>query len=629
VTFSYTGPFWTWEDWESELDWMALHGINLALAWVGIEKHLVNLWRGIGFNDTEIWDFFSGPAFQAWNRFGNIQGDWTPDTTTGPSQGLPMEWIDGQFELQKKIVARMVQLGITPILPAFTGFVPRTIQRVRPDAKVLIGSQWSGFGLRYTNDTFLNPSENVQLFTELQRTFIKSQFEAYGNITHVFTLDQYNENTPPFGDIGFLRNLTYNTWQSLKAADPQSTWLMQGWLFFQQETFWTIDRIEAFLGGVTVNSDMLILDLWSESMPQWQRTNSYFGKPWIWCQLHDYGGTLGLYGQIMNVTVNPIEALHNSSSLVGFGLTPEGQEGNQIIYDLLLDQAWSETPIETQAYFKGWVSSRYGGNKIPDQLYTAWDLMRSTVYNNTNSSFTNVEKSILELTPSITGLYNQPFTSITYDPAVLVKVWNLFYRAADFDPPLWDSPTFRYDIVDVTRQVLSNAFTEKYHTFVQSYNSSANYNTSCGGNDLLTLLESLDAVLSTNKHFSLSTWLASARSFAHTANMTAYYEYNARNQITLWGPNGEINGYASKVWGGLVRSYYLPRWKIFLQYLDDHPVDTYNGTELTGDLLNFSQRWQIETWGLSPAESFVVSDDLRTVLGRALVDWPSIFGTSG
>ena len=30
-------------------------------------------------------------------------------------------------------------------------------------------------------------------------------------------------------------------------------------------------------------------------------------------------------------------------------------------------------------------------------------------------------------------------------------------------------------------------------------------------------------------------------------------EFNARNQVTLWGPNGEINDYAAKSWGGLVK----------------------------------------------------------------------------
>src|SRR5947207_5763774 len=31
VTFSYTTVWWTWEDWENMLDWMALHGINFPL----------------------------------------------------------------------------------------------------------------------------------------------------------------------------------------------------------------------------------------------------------------------------------------------------------------------------------------------------------------------------------------------------------------------------------------------------------------------------------------------------------------------------------------------------------------------------------------------------------------------
>lgn len=103
--------------------------------------------------------------------------------------------------------------------------------------------------------------------------------------------------------------------------------MLQGWLFYSSATFWTNDRVEAYLGGVD-NSDMLILDLFSESQPQWQRLNSYFGKPWIWCELHGYGANMGLYGQVENVTINPIAALTNTTStMVGMGLTMEGQEG--------------------------------------------------------------------------------------------------------------------------------------------------------------------------------------------------------------------------------------------------------------------------------------------------------------
>ena len=95
----------------------------------------------------------------------------------------------------------MIDLGMTPILPAFTGFVPRSITHVYPNASVLIGSEWEDFSPEFTNVTFLNPSDNLELFTSLQEDFIARQRDAYGNVTHYYTLDQYNENDPSSGDL--------------------------------------------------------------------------------------------------------------------------------------------------------------------------------------------------------------------------------------------------------------------------------------------------------------------------------------------------------------------------------------------------------------------------------------------
>ena len=35
VTPSYSMAYWDWPRWEAEIDWMALHGINLPLAFTG------------------------------------------------------------------------------------------------------------------------------------------------------------------------------------------------------------------------------------------------------------------------------------------------------------------------------------------------------------------------------------------------------------------------------------------------------------------------------------------------------------------------------------------------------------------------------------------------------------------
>lgn len=53
--------------------------------------------------------------------------------------------------------------------------------------------------------------------------------------------------------------------------------------------------------GNSTQGRMIILDLQSEITPQYTRLKSYFGQPYIWCMLHDFGGTISLYGALENV----------------------------------------------------------------------------------------------------------------------------------------------------------------------------------------------------------------------------------------------------------------------------------------------------------------------------------------
>ena len=109
-TFGYTMPWWGWKEWERFIDWMALNGVTMPLAITGQEAVWQKVWRKHGLTDEQIRAYFSGPSHLPWHRMSNI------DYWQGP---LPQEWIDGQAELQKKILKRERELGMTPILPAF------------------------------------------------------------------------------------------------------------------------------------------------------------------------------------------------------------------------------------------------------------------------------------------------------------------------------------------------------------------------------------------------------------------------------------------------------------------------------------------------------------------------------
>ncbi|KAL7789894.1 glycoside hydrolase family 89 protein [Trichoderma ceciliae] len=616
VTTSYTSVFWTWEDWETQLDWMALRGVNLALAWIGVEKIFIDVFRDIGMNDEEISSFISGPAFLAWFHFGNIQGSWGGD--------VPDSWVDDQFALQLKILDRMKELGITPILPAFPGFVPRSISRVFPNISLSTSPLWENFAAEFSADTYINPFDPH--FAQMQKLFIGKQQELYGNVTKFWTLDQFNENQPLSGDLSYLQNVSHNTWATIKAADPEGVWVMQAWLFSSDSAFWSNDRIEAFLSGITENSDMLLLDLFAESAPQWLRTNSFHGKPWIWCELHDYGGNMGLYGQIENVTINSMEAVRNSSSLVGFGLTMEGQEGNEIMYDLLLDQAWSSKPIDTETYFHDWVSARYGTQDVKS-LYTGWELLRPTVFNNTNLTVNAVPKSILELIPNINGLLGRVGrhgTTITYEPAVMVEAWTELFKAGLQDIKLFSNPAYLYDLVDWTRQVLVNGFNGLYKDLVAAYSNSASPGEiKSRGTKLISLLKSLDAVLATNENFRLTPWINAAR--ASSPSTADFLEYNARNQITLWGPSGQVEDYASKQWSGLVGDYYLGRWEQFIDYLATTKHANYNQTAFYEKLQAWEIQWGNQVSSKKPKAASTGHNEVQAVLETTIKNWGSFF----
>ena len=100
--------------------------------------------------------------------------------------------------------------------------------------------------------------------------------------------------------------------------------------------FWTNDRIKAFLSLVPNNS-MIILDLNSEASPVWSRTSSYFGKPFVWCMLHNYGGTRGIYGDLNTIATGPVTAKQTpGNTMIGTGMTPEAIEHNPVMYDLMV-----------------------------------------------------------------------------------------------------------------------------------------------------------------------------------------------------------------------------------------------------------------------------------------------------
>ena len=128
-------PWWDWDRWERELDFMALNGVTLPLAVTGVEAVWLNTLVRMGYSRDEAKEFICGPAYIPWWLMGNLEG-WG-----GP---MPDSWIDSHVELGRKIIERMRELGMSPMVQGFVGLVPMNLAEKFPQAHIIPQGKWAG-----------------------------------------------------------------------------------------------------------------------------------------------------------------------------------------------------------------------------------------------------------------------------------------------------------------------------------------------------------------------------------------------------------------------------------------------------------------------------------------------------
>lgn len=547
-TFNYSMAWWDWERWQKEIDWMTLNGINMPLALTGEESIWNKVYIQMGFSNEQLDKFFCGPSYFAWFWMGNL------DAWGGP---LSQNWMDKQEALQKKILHAERSMGMTPILPAFTGHVPPSFHDKFPKAKVKKTNWNSGFD----DVLILDPSD--PMFEVIGKKFLEMQTKNYGT-DHFYSADTFNENIPPSNDSLFLNDISKKVYRSMAATDPHAVWIMQGWMFHYQSFFWGPAQIKALLNAVP-DDRMIILDLFSESYPVWVNTDAYYGKPWIWNMLHNFGGNVSMWGRMDPPATKPASNLVNDSSgqMVGIGLTPEAIEQNPILYHLMLENVWTDKPIDIDQWLKNYVTYRYG--KSDTKLEKAWPILANSVYEGGLTE--GGPESIITGRPTLDSAGKWTRTQLGYDPSAIIRAWELFIGAA---PDLKESEGYRYDLVDITRQVLANYADTLHHRFAKAYKSGDRKKFLEHKTSYLALLDDMDKLLATRKGFLLGKWLEDARSHGITEKEKDLYEFNARDLITLWGnKESPLHDYSCRQWSGLIKGFYKPRWEKFINYLDE------------------------------------------------------------
>ncbi len=572
---SYTMAFWGEDEWQKELDWLALNGVNVVLDITAQEEVWRRFLAKLGYNNDEIKSFIVGPAYYAWFNMANIY-----------AVGGPVH--DGFFKKRTDLARRnhlyMRKMGMMPVLQGYSGMVPKDIKDHVPNAKVIAQGLWNDLPRPYMLKT------DSKTYIDFARLFYACQKEVFGDITKYFATDPFHEG----GSSGSMKVQTVakQIVSLMTENNPDSVWIIQSWGENPSK-----ELVEGLRGN---KEHALILDLYAEKRPRWENylSREFMSTPWAYCMLNNFGGRMGLHGHLRTIAKEVSRASKEAKFMAGIGITPEATHSNPIVFDLFFETMWTKSeevePIELESWLKNYVIRRYGG--YTDSIFEAMKILNDTVYNpELNECGEGAPESVINARPALKIKSASTWGNgvIAYDKKLFEKAVALFVK--DYDK-FKDSEGYLYDLADLLKQVLSNTAQEYQLLMAKAYERKDLIGFEKWSDKFLEIIKYTDEVLACQKEFLLGTWIEGAKNLASDFDdfTKKIFEFNARALITTWAgarlaaDNGGLKDYSNKQWAGLTKDFYLERWSAWVKNCK---------AELSGkpsediDFFKFESRW--------------------------------------
>ncbi|MEU2237817.1 alpha-N-acetylglucosaminidase [Streptomyces sp. NPDC018338] len=539
----YSGAYRDFASYRRDIDLMALHGVNEVFVPTGAEYPYYRALRQFGYSAAELRDWIPGPAHQGWWLLQNMSGFGGP---------VSEQLIEARARLGGRIAGHLRSLGMTPVLPGFFGTVPPDFAARNPGAVTVPQGRWVGFA----RPDWLDPTGPV--FERLAAAYYRAQQRRFGD-SDMFKMDLLHEGgTPGSVDVAGAAGAVQ---RALEAAHPGATWVMLGW---------QRNPSAALLSGVD-RRRVLVVDGLSDRYDGLDRETQWEGTPYAFGAIGNFGGHTSL-GANTGVWVTRFHAWLTApgSALRGIAYLPEGTGGNPAAFDLFTELAWQPGPIDHSAWFAEYAARRYGG--ADPHAAAAWEQLRRGPYSTRSGTWSEPQDSLFTARPSLTAVRSARWSpaSMRYDAGTVERALAELLKVA---PELRTTDAYRYDLVDVARQALTNRSRVLLPRIKVAYEAGdlAGFRERVA--EWNAHLELLGRLVASDRRFLLGPWLADARSWATDPAERDRLEYDARSILTTWGDRGPsetggLHDYANREWAGLVRDVYAPRWAAYFASLD-------------------------------------------------------------
>lgn len=546
-TDGYSSPYWNWNRWQREIDVLALSGINTILVERGTDAVLYQTFRDFGFSDREIRSWITQPAHQNWQLLGNMC------CFDGP---ISRSLLDKRLRSARRIIARLRSLGITPVLPGFYGLVPAGMAAKYPAAHIVPQGIWNGL----ERPAWLDPRD--PLFAKVASSFYRHQRALFGD-TSIYDMNVFQEGgTAADVPIGAA---SQRIQAELLKAHPNALWMMLAW-----QNNPPPELLHA------VNRDrLLVVDIEQGRIPRDTREKDFMNATFLYGGLWEFGGRSTLGANLYDYGVRLPEVAAKAKNMKGIAVFPEGMDNNPFAFDLFTEMAWRSQPVDLSQWTAEYAERRYG--VYDSHTVCAWQILLNTAY----GSRADGVDSHGERDAAQESLFNaQPGLSV-----VRASSWapdQIRYKAQEFNqaltellqasPAIRSTETYRYDLVDVARQVLANESRVLLPQIESAYKRGDQPRFQSLTREWLDLMELQDQLLFSNRSFLLGTWLSYVPAWASSSDEYTRLSYDARSILTTWGDRkaaeGGLHDYGNKDWAGLTGDYYQKRWKLYFETLD-------------------------------------------------------------
>lgn len=607
-TFSYSMAFWTWERWQKEIDWMALHGINAPLNLVGLDVVTRNFLKELGVSDSDIAAYIAGPGFIAWFAMNNLEG-WG-GTINSPTTGVDMSgnpdwWYTRQEQLCKNMLQRMRELGMQPVIPGFSGQIPNSIVNYSingfSSGDVVDNGSWAG---GYTRPDILKP--NTESYRTFAAVYYKHLHEVMG-VSELYSIDPFHEGSLPSGvanetcypnimvELDNYYNGVSQEDKTKNNVDEQPKWIIQYWQGVPQSGAFTAMKNAGYTSRF-IGLDLFADNIYADNAAKW-RTNYYDTCPYIYCMLHNFGGRSGLHGRLETTMDGYFQALAKNNNCQGIGATPEGTETNPILYDMLFELPWMSSNPGADAWLAEYAHSRYGvdSNTAPAALEALKNLKKSVWDCRVNQQGTSEAVILARPNWTIGSVSSWSTSAIYWDTQEVLLAADQLYSVKDLVTANGGQDgiaNYNYDFIDVVRQAMVDYAAQLLPLIKAAYDSKNTDEYTRLYTLYLDLMLDLDTMLSYDENFKLERWTSLARNIAGEVNGTTendrnWLEWNARTQVTVWSKgNTDLHDYSNRCWAGLIKDFHYWRWKYFFEN---------NGGAPSGDwFIGFEYPWTVD-----------------------------------